>query len=600
MAQAPDNEQYAVRIAPPAYRPVAPPIAQQHPQRQYLIPPPVIAPRAPATANEPDESSLDDESPLDTPHESDNDDIPPPAAPIAPADQLELPYERRPSPPIGPPDEGEVGTGIQAPPVQAPSEPTSTTRAGRQVQRTELGRAAMEALKPKSRKKPQAHPTHTSIDGLSGIYIEPLFYNEAIRRPDADCWINAIDEELNSHCQNCTWFIVHRPSNQKVVGTKWVFRLKDPESLTPRYKARFVAQGFTQIEGIDYNETYASVVKTVSIKQLLAFAALHRVLCIHFDVVTAYLTSKVRKTIYCELPPGYHIDDPKYNDDHVLLLNKALYGLKQSAFEWSDIFRKTMIKLGFIQSTEDDNIYVKGSIIVAIYVDDILILVPTCQEIDNLHEQLAKDFTIRNLGPVKKFLSLDIHRTGDLGDISITMTTYVNRILKKYGMDDANPAKVPCQHSVILHKHIDNEEQLADESDYRSMVSSLKHAAVMLRFDIAYTTSRLAQYLSNPSTIHLSAAKHVFHYLRGYSNLGVTYFSNADDTSTFPSVYADASFALDPDDRKSTTGWLTVYNGGVISHSSKNQDLITLSTMESEYVALCEGVHEAIFQFKLS
>ena len=122
----------------------------------------------------------------------------------------------------------------------------------------------------------------------------------------------------------------------------------------------------------------------------------------------------------------------------------------------------------------------------------------------------------------------------------------------------------------------------------------------MLRFDIAYATSRLAQYLSNPSTIHLSAAKHVLRYLCGYPDLGVTYSSaNINALNTFPLIYSDASFASDPDDRKSTTGWLTLYNGGVISHSSKKQDLIALSTMESEYAALCEGVREATFQFKL-
>jgi hypothetical protein len=143
------------------------------------------------------------------------------------------------------------------------------------------------------------------------------------------------------------------------------------------------------------------------------------------------------------------------------------------------------------------------------------------------------------------------------------------------------------QRSVTLHQRLDDEEP-TDESEYRSIVGSLQHAAIMLRLDITYATSRLAQYLSNPSTIHMSAAKHVFRYLREYPNLGVTFSSTADPANTFPSVYADASFASDPDDRKSTTGWLTLYNGGVISHSSKKQDLIALSTMESEYTALCE------------
>lgn len=114
------------------------------------------------------------------------------------------------------------------------------THTGHQTRQTECGKAAMEALKPKPRKR-QVHSIHISNINNSGIYIEPLSYAEAITRPDTDKWIKAMYDELNSHHQNCTWSVIPRLDNCKIVRTKWVFKLKDPESFAPRYKARLVA-----------------------------------------------------------------------------------------------------------------------------------------------------------------------------------------------------------------------------------------------------------------------------------------------------------------------------------------------------------------------
>jgi hypothetical protein len=277
--------------------------------------------------------------------------------------------------------------------------------------------------------------------------------------------------------------------------------------------------------------------------------------------------------------------------------------LKQSGYEWAETRDRKLKDLGFTKCSEDENIYIKrsldyGLLIIAIYVDDMLVLSTSQEGIEDLYNNLSNDFKVRNLGPVQKFLSLDVYRPDPLGEITLTMTTYIAHMLKKFNMQDCNPANAPSLKSVSLHKRRANEEK-ADETLYRSMIGSLQHAAVTLRFDIAFQVSKLAQYLHEPSTIHLSAAKHVFRYLKGHANYGVTYTSSRLPLTTFPLVYADASFANDADDHKSTGGWLAFFNGGVISHSSKKQTIVAQSTMEAEYAALFEGSREALFQCKL-
>jgi hypothetical protein len=352
---------------------------------------------------------------------------------------------------------------------------------------------------------------------------DPTTYEEALASSERDLWIAAIKAEFDSLARHQTWQLIPRPPNRKTVSTKWVFKLKD--ALPPRPKARLVARGFTQIPGEDYNDTYAPVVKASSIRTLFALAAQEALLTIHLDVETAFLNGDLEENILIEIPPGY-VPPPEFIlpdgltiDDFVLRLNKALYGLKQASNVWATAFKNEMLCLGFTQSSTDDSIFISGSpespehIIVAIYVDDILVLAKYSSQIDSLITQLGTTSRIRNMGPVKGFLGMDIIRPQP-HIIHISHRNSAQRILAKFDMETYNPTRVPFE-SIVPVKTAPG-DQPTDVEQFRAITGSIIYLAVYTRPDIMFAASKLAQFNSNPSMQHYrAAAKHLLRYIQG-------------------------------------------------------------------------------------
>ena len=155
-------------------------------------------------------------------------------------------------------------------------------------------------------------------------FIEPQSYYEAIRSPMKDNWINAMKSEYNSLLKNHTWELVDPPKDRKIIGSKWVFRIKEDKHGNPlRFKARLVAQGFSQIPGFDFTETYAPVVKFSSLRILLKLAVEYSLHLHQMDVKTAFLHGTLEEEIYMKQPKGFRSKHP----DKVCLLKKSLYDL---------------------------------------------------------------------------------------------------------------------------------------------------------------------------------------------------------------------------------------------------------------------------------
>jgi hypothetical protein len=162
---------------------------------------------------------------------------------------------------------------------------------------------------------------------------EPTRIEEVLDDPD---WVNAMHEELNNFSCNDVWGLVKRPSDHNVIGTKWVFRNKQDENgINVRNKARLVAQGYTQVEGLDFDETFAPVARLEAIQTLLAYATSHNIKLYQMDVKSAFLNGKINELVYVEQQPG--LEDSK-KPNHVYKLSKALYGLKQAPRAWYEIF----------------------------------------------------------------------------------------------------------------------------------------------------------------------------------------------------------------------------------------------------------------------
>ena len=205
--------------------------------------------------------------------------------------------------------------------------------------------------------------------------LEPTSIAEAQRRPEWPQWEHGILEELATLHKASTWELVDPPAGANIVGLKWVFQAKkDAAGNVVHYKARLVAQGFLQVPGVNYFDTYAPVAKLASIRTILALAARQDLELHQVNIKGAYLNSELTdgECIYMRQPPGYgDLTHPK----RVCRLRKTLYGLKQSGRRWyQKLMQILVVKLHFKQCTINQAIFVKHGpttlIIIVVHVDN--------------------------------------------------------------------------------------------------------------------------------------------------------------------------------------------------------------------------------------
>lgn len=421
---------------------------------------------------------------------------------------------------------------------------------------------------------------------VKGNWKWPRNFREAMEAEDAQQWKIAMQKEYDSIMRNDTWILVPRPKDAKVVKSRWVLRIKDINNL---YKARFCAKGFTQRWGEDYDETYAPVAKYTSIRTLFALLAGRKNTKVHqMDVNTAFLNSDLDEVVYVEQPEGFVVPG---KEDFVCLLRKALYGLKQSPRAWFQLIATVLVDFDFQQSESDPCIFVHKNAngectYIALYVDDLIIAGDNEEDIVTIKQRLSERFDMKDLGIARRFLGMEIEYGKD-GSIKIHQNRYIQQLLERHGMGDCNPAITPMDTSVKLSS-ITSEEAPADAREYASIVGGLMFAACVTRPDIMCSVSQLSQFLNNPSSKHMQAAKRVLRYLQGTPTLGITY----RPPPLRLQGYSDADWAGDIDTRRSTTGYVVMLNNGAIAWKSRRQPTVALSTMESEYMALTEATKE--------
>ena len=435
----------------------------------------------------------------------------------------------------------------------------------------------------------------------------PTSYTEAMKSPERERWTEAMDKEIQSHRDNRTWSLTMKPKNHNVVGTKWVFKRKfDDKGRKNIYKARLVAQGFNQIQGIDYDQTFSPVVKWSSLKFILAYAGAYNLEVEQMDVNTAYLNGKLDETIYMQQPTGY---TDSRNQGKVCRLNKSIYGLKQSGRVWYNTLKKILEDSGFIQSLADPCIHYSDSrrCIIAIYVDDLVIISPYKSRINSIKLELKNSFSMKDLGPIKSILGANINRDEN-GSISIKQTNYINTLKTKYGSE--LPTKrydtpVPEQFIKTLNALPENATSI-DSKTFRQLIGSLIYLSIVSRPDITYAINALAQYAENPRMMHYQLALRILNYVIKTANANfITYKNftiNQEDNVKSPTViaYSDASFAPSNSNRKSITGYIIFFNNSPISWVSKKQSIIADSVPYAEFIAIHTTIKEATFLNKLA
>uniref|UniRef100_A0A2N9HIT4 Integrase catalytic domain-containing protein n=1 Tax=Fagus sylvatica TaxID=28930 RepID=A0A2N9HIT4_FAGSY len=433
-----------------------------------------------------------------------------------------------------------------------------------------------------------SHPMQTR--SKSGIYKPKLTYaaiiDYAVTEPTSytvaskhSSWCTAMDEEFQALQKQDTWSLVPLPSSKNVVGCKWVYKLKTHSDGTiARYKARLVAKGFHQQHGIDFNETFSPVIKPPTVRLVLSLAVSLNWPLRQLDVKNAFLHGTLNEEVYMIQPQGYI--DP-IHPHYVCKLQKSIYGLKQAPRAWFESFTTQLFHLGFIASNADSSlfIYTENKIIayLLLYVDDIVLTSNTPAFLDTLIHKLSSVFDLKDLGSLHYFLGLQITRTPSR--LYINQAKYAQDLLKKHNMLDCKPASSPSCPNTRLSLH--DGDPLPDPHAYRSMVGAL-HYLTFTRPDISFAVHQVCQYMSTPTTIHLAAAKRILRYIRGSFNHGIEFTPGPLSLSG----YTDADWAGDPDDRRSTSGFLVYLGHNAITWSAKKQATVSRSSTESEYRAL--------------
>ena len=425
---------------------------------------------------------------------------------------------------------------------------------------------------------------------------DPRNLKEALRRPDADKWQAAADEEIQAHIANGTWEPCKLPSGRTAIGCKWVLLQKfNPDGSIERYKGRLVAKGFSQRPGFDYTETFAPTVRMATIRTVLALSALEDLHLRSIDISHAFINGTLEEEIYMEQPEGYHFGNP----GDVLRLKKSLYGLKQAGRVWNQKLHEELEKMDFKRVKSDSSLYVyrKGPtrIIIPIYIDDITISSTSEQESDKVVTQLSKRFELRDLGPTTGLLGIQIIRDRPNRTISLSQRQYIVDMLERFGFSGCTPVHTPMQPGLRLSEEMcpsDAQERAEmGKLPYINAVGALMYLATCTRPDIAFTVSQLARFNSNPGKQHWAAVKHLFRYLKATMDLKLVYAPDPSSKELF-TVFSDADHGGNKDSGRSTGAYVTRIGTGAVNWSSKLQPIVTLSSTEAEYVAAVEAGKE--------
>ena len=415
----------------------------------------------------------------------------------------------------------------------------------------------------------------------------PKQYRDVLRLPKEEQkkWHEAMHEEIKSLQQRNVWELVDLPSNRQPIKGRWVYAVKSDG----RIKARFVAKGFTQIFGIDFEETFSPVARFETVRLLLSLAALEDWEIEALDVKTAFLYGELDEEIYMEQPEGFKV---KGAETKVCRLRKAIYGLKQAALQWNKALHQSLLDMGFQRIHSDPGVYVhfhdNDIILLVIYVDDSLFMGSNPRYLFQKKKEFMTKWECRDLGAAKEYLGMRITRDRKKRILLLDQISYAEKVIKRFNLQNAKPARTPLP-SVYIPAPYKKETTPALRSRYQSVIGSLLYIMLGTRPDIAYAVIKMSQFSANPSEEHLQKALYIVRYLATHQSLCIRY--NGLSLSGFLS-YSDTDWAGDVETRRSTTGYAIFLADGIVSWLSRRQRKITLSSTEAEYVGMTEAAKQ--------
>eukprot|EP00253_Pinus_taeda_P018195 PITA_18195 len=344
-----------------------------------------------------------------------------------------------------------------------------------------------------------------------------------------------MNEEYHSLLANDTRDLVPLPKGRKLVRCKWVYRTKyGLDGKVDKHKAHLVAKGFSQVEGIEYIETFYPVSKMNSIHLDLSLAASFKWEVHKMDVKSAFSQGDLHEEIYMEQPTGF----VQINSILVCRLKKSLYGLKQAPQASYAKMDRFLLETGLSRCHSDNTVYTKkvgkSLIILILYVDDLILTGSDPNLINHVNSSLKKNFEMKYLGHLHYFLALQVLQSKEGKLLYLTHT----------------------------------------------------------RPDLSFVFGLIARFIQNPHERYWKAAKRILCYVQGTVQFGIHY---SEEASPLLVGFTDSDWASDPDDRKSTTGYVFTLGSGPITWVCKKQSAISLSSAEVEYCGAIEASKEALW-----
>jgi Reverse transcriptase (RNA-dependent DNA polymerase)/gag-polypeptide of LTR copia-type/GAG-pre-integrase domain/Integrase core domain len=445
---------------------------------------------------------------------------------------------------------------------------------------------------------------HMFNSAYTAMDSEPKTYEEAISSADASKWKQAMEEELKALSDNKTWTEVELPAGRKPMDCKWIYKVKrNVTGEVDRYKARLVAKGYTQQYGIDYNETFAPVVKYKSLRIILAIATIMDYELEQLDVITAFLNAPIKEEVYMLPPSG----DNRMISNRVYRLHKTIYGTRQAPHEWNIVMSNAIVSLGFEQCKADTCVYVKKTktehqIIISLFVDDVGVAF-AAQDRDEWNEckqALKSKFAMKDMGTMNWILGIRVTRDRASRKLYLDQEQYITDVLKRYRMDASTPVSTPGITKQVTTNEdrscTDGESEYMEQVPYAAAVGSLLYAAISTRIDISHAIGIATRYMAKPNKEQWLSVKRILRYLKGTASHKLSYSGGSGGVNGVTiKAYCDADWAGDATDRKSTTGMLVLIGDCVVSWLSKKQSVVALSTAESEYLSISTTVQEVMW-----
>ncbi|RYO77619.1 hypothetical protein DL764_010202 [Monosporascus ibericus] len=421
----------------------------------------------------------------------------------------------------------------------------------------------------------------------------PKHWKDLEKHPLGDAFREDAKKEIEALTERGVWKeIPITQAKSKLIPLKWVFTYKfDKDGWLERCKSRICVRGDLQ-EADSIISTYAATLAARSFRTVMAIAAKQDLEARQYDVVTAFLNAlrEGQPTVTCALPEGFK------KSGMCAELESALYGLRDSPLLWYREFSSTLQRLGLTPSPEEPCLFYneQRTVVLMFFVDDLLLFHHRKHqsEADTVVLKLKGTYELKDQGEVSWFLGIRVIRDRSKRQIILAHDSYIEKIAARFGLaNDAFAPPTPLGiEELVSNSGIASKEQI---KGYQERVGSILYTAVMIRPDVAFAASLLSKFLSNPSVKHIKAANRVIRYLFHTRFLAIVYGGASGEAQALL-IAGDASFADDPETRRSSQGYIMTLFGGPVVWKAARQATVTTSTTEAELLALEHTAKEAM------